>query len=167
MKKIIYTLTALLLFTLSSCSNEEEFSVEYTQEEKGQLAFLSCVVDDWVMSEGIPDYLEHLHIFAVVHGDRLTGDYYFVKNSDGIEEIRFRMLYGEELVFFPGDSEKTVWNSKVDTVSLISQRTEMPHEYTIEITGSTTASLTVKNIYGAEIYLAISFNSFDAEDLDI
>ncbi len=156
-------LVVLISSVFTSCSKEEDI-FEYTMEQKGEMAFLAYTNEDWVMSEGLYDYLLHSYIFAIVHGDRLTGDYYYTNNGE-TEEIRMKMLYGEELVFFPGDSEKSIWNAKVESISKIAEKKPMPQEYAIEITGSNSAEITVKNIYGVEIFLGIGFNSFDAEGM--
>lgn len=157
-------LVVLVSFSFASCSDDGDV-FEYTNEQKGQMAFLSYTSEDWVKSDGLNDYLLHLYVFAVVHGDRLTGDYYYVNNGE-TEEIRMKMLYGEELVFFPGDSEKSVWNAKVEFSTKISERQPLPAEYAVELTGSTTAGILVKNIYGVEIHLGIGFDSFDADQMD-
>ena len=164
-KNFFAVLVVLISSVFTSCSKEEDV-FEYSNEQKGEMAFLSYTNEDWVPSTG-PNLqrLIHSYIFAIVHGDRLTGDYYYVNDGER-EEIRIKMLYGEELVFFPGDSEKSIWNAKVETFSKIAEKKTMPQEYAIEITGSNSAEITVKNIYGARISLSIGFNSFDAEDLD-
>lgn len=164
-KNFFAVLVVLISSVFTSCSKEEDV-FEYSNEQKGEMAFLSYTNEDWVPSTG-PNLqrLIHSYIFAIVHGDRLTGDYYYVNDGER-EEIRIKMLYGEELVFFPGDSEKSVWNAKVECISKIAEKKPIPQEYAIEITGSNSAEITVKNIYGAGISLSIGFDSYDAEDLD-
>lgn len=164
--KNFFIIIAVLVssFVLTSCSKEEVL-YEYSFEEKGQMAYYSYTHEEWIMSNGQYDHLFKLYVFSVVDGDRLTGDYYYVNDGE-TEEIRFMMLYGEELVFFPGDEDKSVWNAKVAHSASKLEKQPLPEGYSVTLNGSTTANFVVTNIHGCDFHFGIGFDSYEASRMD-
>lgn len=164
--KIFLTAVLSVLFStvITSCSSDDNDVFDYTIEQKGRMAHFSCSVEETVGKPGTGYYMT-LFVFNIVEGDRLTGDYYYVNNGE-TEEIRMKMLYGEELVLFPANSIKTIWNAKAEFSTKISEKKPMPEGYCIKLTGSTSANITIETSHGIMSHLGVAFETWEAYRMD-
>lgn len=98
MKTVYYYFLLLLCgaaMVLSSCS-DEELDVIQSQEESPYIMYTE----------------NNISYIKIAPDDGISGDYYVTLSDNGYRRtcVRFPLLKGGELVFTPGNAEKSVWN---------------------------------------------------------
>ena len=131
MKTFYYFLLLLCgaAFALSSCSNDELDNLQ-PQEETPYIMYTENGVSYVKIS---PD-------------NGIAGNYYVTQRDNGFERItvRFPLIKGGELVFAPGNVEKSIWNISYE---------EEPWEYSFSEQYLKDADVVVESRYSACLLL--------------
>lgn len=131
MKNFYYFLLLLCgaAFALSSCSNDELDNLQLQEETP------------YIM------YTENGVSYVKISPDNgIAGSYYITVKDNGFERItvRFPLIKGGELVFAPGNAEKSVWNISYE---------EEPWEYSFSKQYLKDADVVVESRYSASLLL--------------
>lgn len=132
MKTIYYYFLLLCgaAFVLSSCNNNDELDNIQLQEEIPYIMYTENGVSYVKIS---PD-------------NGIAGGYYITVKDNGFERItvRFPLIKGGELVFAPGNAEKSIWNISYE---------EEPWEYSFSKQYLKDADVVVESRYSASLLL--------------
>lgn len=114
---------------LSSCSNDELDNLQ-PEEEKPYIMYTE---------DGV-SYIK------ILPDNGITGSYYITVRDNGFERItvRFPLIKGGELVFAPGNAEKSIWNISYE---------EEPWEYSFSEQYLKDADVVVESRYSASLLL--------------